>query len=112
MFDARLQPAGDCGKQREERAEADGGDRGERQGHAAEGVQADVHPRNAREIKAEAEPEPAPEAQARRRLDPQVDQVGEGRRGEREHPGGRERQHRRRAGEKRTQVLGLSTSSV
>jgi hypothetical protein len=115
MFDAGMracsQPCGG-GEERKKSAQTDGRDPGERHRHAAEGVQADVDPRNAGEIQAEAEPEAAPEAQARRRVHPQMDQVGEGRRGEREYAGRRECQHSRRAGEKRTQVLGLSTSSV
>jgi hypothetical protein len=110
--DARLKPAGRRGKQGKEGAVAHGEESGERRGHAAERVQADIHPRHAGAVQPEAEPEAAREALPRRRVHPQMAEEREGRDGKRKHADGSEGQNRRRAGEKRNQVFGLSTSRV
>jgi hypothetical protein len=116
---ARLQPARRRGKEGEKAAEHHRREPGERRRHAAELVQADVHPRYARAEEPDAECETEQGAAPRRRVHPEVDEDRKREKGERMQGERREREHGRGAREEgvqemqtRDQVLGLSTRSV
>src|SRR5439155_13956974 len=117
--DARLEPAGGGGVERQKRAEHQRGECRERCRHAANVVHADVDPRHPRAEETEAEPESRPEAPARPRIAPRVREPGERRERERIEAKRRECADGERAGDKLVNrdcpylsPLGLSTSSV